>query len=65
MWNSAIFAVNGDRLMALFKERFLGNTLASRPRWPKQPTRSPSWALGHLYERISDVDFSRHILHLN
>jgi len=63
LWNSAIFAANGESLMALFKARFLGNVLGIRAALLKtdDPIR-PSWALSHLYERIAEVDFSRHIL---
>lgn len=63
LWNSAIFAVYGERLLELFKERAQGNTLGIRSALDKMTDPlSPSWGLSHLYERISDVDFSRHIL---
>lgn len=63
LWNSAIFAVSGERLLEVFKERFLENTLGIKAALDKMADPgSPSWTLSHLYERISDVDFSRHIL---
>ena len=46
LWNSAIFAANGECLMELFGERFLGNVLGIRAALLKtdDPIR-PSWAL--------------------
>jgi mannose-1-phosphate guanylyltransferase len=63
LWNSAIFAANGESLLDLFKERFLGNTLDISSALDKMADPgNPSWTLSHLYERIPNVDFSRHIL---
>lgn len=63
LWNSAIFAANGERLLELYKERFLDNALAIKAAVDKMADPgSPSWTLSHLYERLSEVDFSRHIL---
>ncbi len=63
LWNSAIFAVNGARLLELFRERFPDNALHIRSAVDKMTDPGhPSWTLSHLYERISDVDFSHHIL---
>ena len=63
LWNSAIFAAHGERLLEFFKERFIANTLGIRTALERMSDpASPSWALSHLYERIADVDFSRHIL---
>lgn len=63
LWNSAIFAANGEWLLDVFKARFLGSTLAIKAALDKMTDPgNPSWALSHLYERISDMDFSRHIL---
>jgi len=63
LWNSAIFAAAGDRLMELFSARFPDNTREIYAATAKiADPADPSWALRHLYERIADVDFSRHIL---
>lgn len=63
LWNSAIFAVHGERLMELFRERFPANTQGIQGALDRMADpSSPSWTLSHLYERISEVDFSRHIL---
>lgn len=54
--------------MGLFEERFLGSTLGINAAVTNSTDPiNPSWALSHLYERISDMDFSRHILetHVN
>ncbi|KVW93721.1 sugar phosphate nucleotidyltransferase [Thiobacillus denitrificans] len=63
LWNSGIFAAAGDLLLALFKMRFPDNaqniiTTTARIADPA----NPSWALSHLYQQISNIDFSRHIL---
>ncbi|HEY0663983.1 MAG TPA: sugar phosphate nucleotidyltransferase [Thiobacillaceae bacterium] len=63
LWNSAIFAAQGQRLLEIFKQRFPANAIAIRGALDKMADpSSPSWALGYLYERISEMDFSRHIL---
>lgn len=63
LWNSAIFVADGERLLELFKERFLENAVGIKAASDKMADPGhPSWTLSHLYERISDVDFSRHIL---
>lgn len=63
LWNSAIFAAHGARLLELFKERFIANTLGIHTALERMSDpANPSWALSHLYERIAEVDFSRHIL---
>lgn len=63
LWNSGVFAVAGDRLLELFQERFPANVLGIKTALDKMADPiNPSWALNHLYERISDVDFSRHVL---
>jgi mannose-1-phosphate guanylyltransferase len=63
LWNSGIFAVAGDRLLELFKARFPDHAqdISTTTARIADPT-NPSWALSHLYERISDIDFSHHIL---
>ena len=63
LWNSGIFAAAGDLLLELFKMRFPDNahdilTTTARIADPS----NPSWALGHLYGRISYIDFSHQIL---
>ena len=63
LWNSGIFAAAGDLLLELFKMRFPDNAhdILTTTARIADPT-NPSWALGHLYGRISDIDFSHHIL---
>jgi mannose-1-phosphate guanylyltransferase len=63
LWNSGIFAAAGDLLLELFKMRFPDNAhdiLATTARIA-DPS-NPSWALSHLYGRISYIDFSHQIL---
>jgi mannose-1-phosphate guanylyltransferase len=63
LWNSGIFAAAGGLLLELFKMRFPDNAHAILATTAKiaDPT-NPSWALGHLYGRIMEIDFSHHIL---
>jgi mannose-1-phosphate guanylyltransferase len=62
LWNSGIFAVAGDRLLELFKAHFPDHVQDIRATTARIADPSnPSWALSHLYERISDIDFSHHI----
>lgn len=63
LWNSGIFAAAGDLLLELFKMRFPDNAhdILNTTARIADPS-NPSWALGHLYGRISDIDFSHHIL---
>lgn len=66
LWNSAIFAAAGDRLMEMLAARFPENAQDINAATAKTADpANPSWALSHLYERIADVDFSRHILQLH
>jgi len=63
LWNSGVFAAYGDRLLELFQERFPANVLGIKSAVDKMGDPiNPSWALSHLYERISEVDFSHHVL---
>lgn len=63
LWNSAIFAANGEHLLELFRARFPGNALGIRAALGRMAAPGePSWALGYLYERLPEVDFSRDIL---
>jgi mannose-1-phosphate guanylyltransferase len=63
LWNSGIFAANGTALMDRFKYRFMGNAMNIMCAVAKSDDpMNPLWALSHLYERISDVDFSHHVL---
>lgn len=65
LWNSGIFAVAGARLLELFKAHFPDHVqdISATTARIAEPS-NPSWALSHLYERISDIDFSHHILQL-
>jgi mannose-1-phosphate guanylyltransferase len=63
LWNSGIFAANGAALLELFKQRFMGNAMSIMVAKTNDPG-NPSWALAHLYDRIKDLDFSRHVLQL-
>jgi len=63
LWNSGVFAASGDRLLELFQARYPANVLGIKSALDKMADPiSPSWALGNLYERIAEVDFSRHVL---
>jgi len=63
LWNSGVFAVSGDRLLELFQPRYSANVLGIKSAIDKMADPiSPSWALGNLYERIAEVDFSHHVL---
>lgn len=51
--------------MKLLKQRFMGNALSIIGAVAKTDDPiNPSWELSNLYERISEVDFSHHILQL-
>jgi len=65
LWNSGIFVVAGDRLLELFRAHFPDHVhdISATTARIADPS-NPSWALSHLYERISDIDFSHHILQL-
>lgn len=63
LWNSAIFAANGEHLLELFRARFPGNALGIKAALGRTAAPcEPSWALGYLYEQLPEVDFSRDIL---
>jgi len=63
LWNSGVFAAAGDRLLELFQARYPANVLGIKSSLDKMADPiSPSWTLGNLYERIAEVDFSRHVL---
>lgn len=65
LWNSGIFAAAGDLLLDLFKMRFPKNARSIDTTTAKiADPANPSWALGHLYQQLSDIDFSHHILQL-
>lgn len=66
LWNSGIFAASAARMLELVKGRFPDNTdsIASAVAKIGDPAH-PSWALSHAYDRISEVDFSHHILQLH
>lgn len=66
LWNSGIFAASAHRLLELIKGRSPENAESVVHAVAKvgDPV-NPSWALNHVYDRISDVDFSHHILQLH
>lgn len=63
LWNSFIFAANGSAVLALMRARFpeivedMDTALARDAR-----LRRGAIALGQLYEQLSEVDFSRHVV---
>ncbi|PKO73179.1 MAG: hypothetical protein CVU23_04030 [Betaproteobacteria bacterium HGW-Betaproteobacteria-17] len=63
LWNSGIFAATGDLLLQLFKMRFPDNThdILTTTARIADPS-NPSWSLGHLYGRLSYIDFSHQVL---
>lgn len=66
LWNSGIFAASAQRLLELLKGRFPDNTESVSHAVAKVgDPANPSWALNHAYDRISDVDFSHHLLQLH
>lgn len=63
LWNSLIFATNGNHLLDTFTERFQDNAKNMQNTLTRSSDpSSPPWALTRLYERIPEMDFSRHIL---
>lgn len=63
LWNSLIFAVNGLGLLELFQRRYAPIVLAMHSALAlSNDARQPSAALRRLYERLPEVDFSRHVL---
>ena len=65
LWNSGIFAASATRLLELLKGRSPddADSIVHAVAKVGDPA-NPSWALNHAYDRISDVDFSHHILQL-
>jgi mannose-1-phosphate guanylyltransferase len=63
LWNSAIFAANGEFLLDLFRAQVPDTVLGIRVALAKNgdPVR-PSRALSQLYEQMTDLDFSRQVL---
>lgn len=63
LWNSAIFVANGEYLLDLFMAQIPDIVTGLRAALVEMgnPAR-PSRALIQLYERMTDLDFSRHIL---
>jgi mannose-1-phosphate guanylyltransferase len=65
LWNSGIIAANGAPLLELFRQRFPDATADMMHAVARtDDPMNPAWSLSHLYERMSDVDFSHHILQL-
>lgn len=63
LWNSLIFTVNGLGLLALFRRYYPGIVLAMQAALARSGhAGEPSVELRALYERLPDVDFSRHLL---
>ena len=66
LWNSGIFAACGIRLLELLERRFPDNTESVAHAVTKVgDPANPPWALSHAYDRISEVDFSHHVLQLH
>lgn len=66
LWNSGIFAAAGDRLHELLRARFPDNAEAIDAAVAKTVDPAiPARALTHVYERVSDIDFSHHLLQLH
>jgi mannose-1-phosphate guanylyltransferase len=63
VWNSFIIAARGEALLRLFERRFPELVLEMRTAVQRElRSAGNGYAIGELYERLPEIDFSRHIL---
>jgi len=64
LWNSGIFAANGNSLLNLFRKRFPDNVIGFQTAMARTSSPLPIYparALIQLYERLADVDLSHQL----
>lgn len=64
LWNSGIFAANGDSLLNLFRKRFPDNVIGFQTAMARTSSPLPIYparALIQLYERLAEVDLSHQL----
>jgi mannose-1-phosphate guanylyltransferase len=63
VWNSFIVAARADALLDLFQRRYAYLVGEMRRAVQRElRTNANGWAIGELYERLPEIDFSRHVL---
>jgi mannose-1-phosphate guanylyltransferase len=63
LWNSFILAARGEALLGLYEQRFAQLVIEMRHAVRRElRTNANGWAIGELYERLPEIDFSRHVL---
>lgn len=63
VWNTFILAARATALLGLYERRYPELVVEMRAAVRRElRTNSNGWAIGELYERLPEIDFSRHIL---